>query len=82
MMTKLSVQAEQAKVIDTFRRPGIRERPIFINFDLWRFLQAATRLIMLLRTVSWLTVIGGLAGRLSCALWWQGNGATDPGDAR
>ncbi len=55
MMTKIVIKPEQAKVIDaTFPLPWNRERPIYINFDLWRRLTKAQRDLLLLRTVSWL----------------------------
>lgn len=56
MMTKIVIKPEQAKVIDaTFPLPWNRERPIYINFDLWRRLTKPQRDLLLLRTVSWLT---------------------------
>jgi hypothetical protein len=43
-------------VIDSpFPLPWNQERPIFINFDLWRRLSKPQRDLLLLRTVSWLT---------------------------
>ncbi|NMG07089.1 DUF3318 domain-containing protein [Brasilonema sp. UFV-L1] len=56
MMTKIVLKPEQAKVIDaSFPFPWDRERPISINFDLWRRLTKPQRDMLLLRTVSWLT---------------------------
>ncbi|NWF58608.1 MAG: DUF3318 domain-containing protein [Fischerella sp.] len=58
MMTKIVSKPEQAKVIDvSFPLPWNRERPIYINFDLWRRLTKSQRDLLLLRTVSWLTEI-------------------------
>lgn len=55
MMTKITSKPEQAKVIDCqFPLPWHQERPIWINFDLWRRLPRAQRDMLLLRTVSWL----------------------------
>ncbi len=46
---------EQTKVINTsFPLPWHRERPIYINFDLWRNLSKQERDLLLLRTASWL----------------------------
>ncbi len=56
MMTKIASKPEQAKVIEaTFPLPWSQERPITINFDLWRRLTKPQRDLMLLRAVSWLT---------------------------
>lgn len=56
MMTKIVSKPEQPKVIDTaFPLPWSQERPIYINFDLWRRLTKPQRDLLLLRTVSWLT---------------------------
>ena len=56
MMTKLVSKPEQPIVIDSsFPLPWNQERPIFINFDLWRRLNKPQRDLLLLRTVSWLT---------------------------
>jgi hypothetical protein len=56
MMTKIVIKPEQAKVIDaTFPLPWNSERPIYINFDLWRRLTKPQRDLLLLRTVGWLT---------------------------
>ena len=55
MMTKIVSKPEQACVIDSpFPLPWSQERPIFINFDLWRRLAKPQRDLLLLRTVSWL----------------------------
>lgn len=56
MMTKIVSKPEQRQVIDSsFPLPWNQERPIFINFDLWRRLSKPQRDLLLLRTVSWLT---------------------------
>ena len=56
MMTKIVSKPEQPIVIDSsFPLPWNQERPIFINFDLWRRLNKPQRDLLLLRTVSWLT---------------------------
>ena len=53
---KLISKPEQAKVINaSFPLPWHKERPIYINFDLWRNLTKQQRDLLLLRTVSWLT---------------------------
>lgn len=55
MMTKIVSKPEQAQVIDTsFPLPWNQDRPIYINFDLWRRLNQPQRDLLLLRTVSWL----------------------------
>ncbi|MBV8885437.1 MAG: DUF3318 domain-containing protein [Chroococcidiopsidaceae cyanobacterium CP_BM_RX_35] len=55
MMTKIVNKPEQAKVIDSpFPLPWNRERPIYINFDLWRRLPKQQRDLLLLSKVSWL----------------------------
>jgi hypothetical protein len=55
MMTKIVSKPGQTKVIDTlFPLPWNLERPIYINFDLWRRLRSQQRDLLLLRTVSWL----------------------------
>ncbi|MFK0734289.1 MAG: DUF3318 domain-containing protein [Gloeotrichia echinulata GP01] len=56
MTTKIVSKAEQAKVIEaSFPLPWNRERPIYINFDLWGRLTKPQRDLLLLQTVSWLT---------------------------
>ncbi|BAZ15903.1 hypothetical protein NIES4071_77760 [Calothrix sp. NIES-4071] len=56
MTVKIISKPEQAKVIDvTFPLPWNSDRPIYINFDLWRRLTKPQRDMLLLRTVSWLT---------------------------
>jgi len=56
MMTKIISKPEQRKVIDAiFPLPWHRERPIYINFDLWRRLTKPQRDLLLLQKVSWLT---------------------------
>ncbi|AFY53748.1 Protein of unknown function (DUF3318) [Rivularia sp. PCC 7116] len=53
---KIISKPEQTKVIDaSFPLPWHRERPIYINFDLWHNLAKQQRNLLLLRTVSWLT---------------------------
>ncbi len=55
MMTKLISKPEQPAVIDSpFPMPWMRERPIWINFDLWGRLSKPQRDLLILRTVSWL----------------------------
>lgn len=56
MTIKIISKPEQAKVIDVaFPLPWNSDRPIYINFDLWRRLTKPQRDMLLLRTVSWLT---------------------------
>ncbi|MGB7445346.1 MAG: DUF3318 domain-containing protein [Coleofasciculaceae cyanobacterium] len=56
MMTKIVSKPQQTKMIEcSFPLPWSRERPISINFDLWRRLAKPQRDMVLLRTVSWLT---------------------------
>ncbi len=56
MITKIVSKPEQRQVIDSpFPLPWNQERPIFINFDLWRRLAKPQRDLLLLRTVNWLT---------------------------
>jgi hypothetical protein len=58
MMTKLIAKPEQRQVIYTdFPVPWQRERPIYINFDLWRRLSQPQRDLILLSTVCWVTGI-------------------------
>ncbi len=55
MLTKIVSKPQQTTVIDSpFPLPWSQERPIFINFDLWRRLPKPQRDLLLLRTVSWL----------------------------
>lgn len=55
MTTKIVSKPEQAKVINAaFPQPWNGERPIYINFDLWRRLTKAQRDLQLLQMVSWL----------------------------
>jgi hypothetical protein len=55
MLTKIVSKPQQNRVIESpFPLPLSQERPIFINFDLWRRLPKAQRDMLLLRTVSWL----------------------------
>ncbi|MBV6626375.1 MAG: DUF3318 domain-containing protein [Rivularia sp. (in: Bacteria)] len=52
---KIISKPEQTKVVDvSFPLPWHRERPIYINFDLWRNLSKQQRDLLLLRTASWL----------------------------
>jgi Protein of unknown function (DUF3318) len=56
MATKLISKPEQRLVVDsTFPMPWVRDRPIWINFDLWDRLPRPQRDLLILRTVSWLT---------------------------
>lgn len=58
MMAKIISKPEQAKVIDaSFPLPWQWERPIYINFDLWRRLTKPQRDLLLLQTVSWLVAV-------------------------
>lgn len=55
MLTKIVSKPQQTLVIESpFPTPWSQERPIFINFDLWRRLPKPQRDLLLLRTVSWL----------------------------
>nr|WP_255547348.1 DUF3318 domain-containing protein [Oxynema sp. CENA135] len=55
MKTQLISRPQQATVIQTsFPMPWARERPIYLNFDLWFRLSQPQRDLLLLRTVSWL----------------------------
>lgn len=56
MATKLVSKPEQPIVVHcTFPLPWVRDRPIWINFDLWERLSRPQRDLLILRTVSWLT---------------------------
>jgi hypothetical protein len=56
MMTKLISKPEQSIVVDApFPTPWMRERPVWINFDLWEQLSRPQRDLLVLRTVSWVT---------------------------
>ncbi|MDB9374473.1 DUF3318 domain-containing protein [Nodularia sphaerocarpa] len=56
MTTKIVSKPEQVRVIDAvFPLPWNRERPIYINFDLWLRLAKPQRDLLLLQKVSWLT---------------------------
>jgi len=58
MLTKIVSKPQQSQVIDSpFPLPWSQERPIFINFDLWRRLSKQQRDLLILSTVSWLTNI-------------------------
>lgn len=58
MLTKIVSKPQQSQVIDSpFPLPWSPERPIFINFDLWRQLPKPQRDLLILSTVSWLTNI-------------------------
>ena len=58
MLTKIVSKPQQTLVIESpFPTPWSQERPIFINFDLWRRLPKPQRDLLLLRTVSWLISI-------------------------
>lgn len=55
MLTKIISKPQQTAVIETpFPMPWLRDRPIYINFDLWRRLPRPQRDMLLLSTVSWL----------------------------
>jgi hypothetical protein len=78
MTVKLVSKPEQSKVIDaSFPLPWNQDRPIYINFDLWRRLKQPQRDLLLLRTITWLTgvkwfkpniyqglVLAGILGRI------------------
>ncbi len=56
MTTKIVSKPEQTRVVEAaFPLPWNRERPIYINFDLWRRLTKPQRDLLLLQIVSWLT---------------------------
>lgn len=58
MLTKIVSKPQQSATLDSpFPLPWSRERPIFINFDLWRRLSKPQRDLLILSTVSWLTNI-------------------------
>lgn len=58
MLTKIVSRPQQSQVIDTpFPLPWSQERPIFINFDLWRRLSKPQRDLIILSKISWLTNI-------------------------
>jgi hypothetical protein len=58
MLTKIVSKPQQSAALDSpFPLPWSRERPIFINFDLWRRLSKPQRDLLILSTVSWLTNI-------------------------
>jgi hypothetical protein len=55
MMCKIVNKPQQSTAIESsFPLPWASERPIYINFDLWRKLSRPQRDLLLLRTVSWL----------------------------
>lgn len=55
MQAKIVSKPEQSQVIDSpFPQPWAQERPIYINFDLWRRLPQPQRDLLILCTVSWL----------------------------
>lgn len=55
MLTKIVSKPEQQKVIDaSLPLPWNQDRPVYINFDLWRRMTKPQRDLLLLRTVSWL----------------------------
>ncbi len=56
MTVKITSKPEQTKVIDaSFPSPWDRERPIYINFDLWQRLTKPQRDLLMLQVVGWLT---------------------------
>lgn len=55
MLTKIVSKPQQNTVIESpFPKPWSQQRPIYINFDLWRRLPRPQRDLLLLRTVCWL----------------------------
>jgi hypothetical protein len=65
MTTKIVSKPEQKQVIDVhFPLPWNQERPIYINFDLWRRLTKPQRDLLLLHVVSWLTGVKWLKPEL------------------
>ena len=55
MLTKIVSKPQQSRVIESpFPVPWSQDRPIYINFDLWRRLPKPQRDLLLLRTVCWL----------------------------
>jgi hypothetical protein len=55
MLTKIVSKPQQNTLIESpFPKPWSQERPIYINFDLWRRLPKPQRDLLLLRTVCWL----------------------------
>jgi hypothetical protein len=55
MLTKIVSRPQQNVAIESpFPLPWSQDRPIYINFDLWRRLPKAQRDLLLLRTVCWL----------------------------
>ncbi len=55
MMTKIISKPQQSVVIECpFPFPWSQERPIYINFDLWKRLSKPQRDLLILRTASWL----------------------------
>ena len=53
MLTKIVSRPQQSQVIDTpFPLPWSQERPIFINFDLWRRLSKPQRDLVILSKIS------------------------------
>lgn len=68
MLAKIVSKPQQPQVIDNpFPLPWSKDRPIYINFDLWHQLPVPQRDLLLLRTVSWLTQI-----RWFKPDWYQG----------
>jgi hypothetical protein len=58
MLTKIISKPQQTAVIETpFPMPWLRDRPIYINFDLWRRLPRPQRDMLILSIVSWLITI-------------------------
>ncbi len=55
MLTKIISKPEQHQVISSpFPLPWAKERPILINFDLWKQIPKPQRDLIMLRTVAWL----------------------------
>ncbi|MBW4643597.1 MAG: DUF3318 domain-containing protein [Goleter apudmare HA4340-LM2] len=56
MTVKITSKPEQTRVIDaSLPLPWNRERPIYINFDLWQRLTKPQRDLLMLQMVNWLT---------------------------
>ncbi len=73
MNTKIIPKPEQIKVIDTsFPLPWNRERPIYINFDLWSRLAKPQRDMLLLQTICWLNGVRWFKPDISQGLVFAG----------
>jgi Protein of unknown function (DUF3318) len=59
MLCKIINKPQQSTVIDSqFPLPWNRDRPIYINFDLWRLLSKPQRDLLILRTVALAGIVG------------------------